>query len=164
MPFYNAVLVSMGTLLDSKPKPHQGHTITLGGVPGPGGVCSGGRGVCSGGCLLPGRRVPGQVLPRCGQTHECKHITLPQTSFAGGKNWSVLIMGLIFFDQMALKHEKSHNRYLCCISVHQNKYINTSINQRLCTEIETAFHPNLSVSNLSINSKQGLWTNMAIVR
>ena len=28
---------------------------------------------------------PGTRLP-CGQTHTCKHITLPQTSFAGGKN------------------------------------------------------------------------------
>ena len=28
--------------------------------------------------------VPGQVLPPCGQTHTCKLITLPQTSFAGG--------------------------------------------------------------------------------
>ena len=24
--------------------------------------------------------------PHCGQTHACKHITLPQTSFAGGNN------------------------------------------------------------------------------
>ena len=101
----------------------------------------------------PGGGVPGQVLPR-GQTHFCEHITLPQTSFGGSENRSVLIMGRIFFfDQIALKHEKSHNLYLCCISVHQNKYINTSINQRLCTEIETAFHPNLSVSNLPVNCK-----------
>ena len=58
-----------------------------------GGVCSGGSapggcllggcliGRCTwsqgGGCLLPG-------TPPCGQTHTCKHITLPQTSFAGG--------------------------------------------------------------------------------
>ena len=28
----------------------------------------------------PGTRHP----PPCGQTHTCKHITLPQTSFAGG--------------------------------------------------------------------------------
>ena len=28
---------------------------------------------------------PGAGTP-CGQTHACKHITLPQTSFAGGKN------------------------------------------------------------------------------
>ena len=39
--------------------------LLLGGVPGPGGV-------------------PGKVLPPCGQTHACKHITLPQTLFAGG--------------------------------------------------------------------------------
>ena len=30
----------------------------------------------------PGSRHP----PPCGQTHACKHITFPQTSFAGGKN------------------------------------------------------------------------------
>ena len=49
------------------------------GVPGPGGC------VCSEGVYL----VPGVYLvryPPCGQTHACKHITLPQTSFAGGKN------------------------------------------------------------------------------
>ena len=27
----------------------------------------------------------GTPPPPCGQTHTCKHITLPQTSFAGGK-------------------------------------------------------------------------------
>ena len=62
----------------------------LGGcVPGPVGVCSGGclllggctwswgRGVCSRGC---------QVLPPVNRmTNRCKNITLPQTSFAGGK-------------------------------------------------------------------------------
>ena len=31
-------------------------------------------------CTHPGSRPP----PHCGQTHSCKHITLPQTSFAGG--------------------------------------------------------------------------------
>ena len=31
------------------------------------------------------RHPPGAGTP-CGQTHTCKHITLPQTSFAGGKN------------------------------------------------------------------------------
>ena len=29
---------------------------------------------------------PGTMHPYCGQTHACKHITLPQTSFAGGEN------------------------------------------------------------------------------
>ena len=28
------------------------------------------------------------IAPPCGQTHTCKHITLPQTSFAGGSNES----------------------------------------------------------------------------
>ena len=32
-----------------------------------------------------GQDPPDQAPPR-GQTHTCKHITLPQTSFAGGKN------------------------------------------------------------------------------
>ena len=31
---------------------------------------------------------PGPGTP-CGQTHTCKHITLPQTSFAGGKNYNL---------------------------------------------------------------------------
>ena len=56
-----------------------GCTWFLGGVPGLEGVSA------PGGCLLPGG-VPGQVLPPCGQTHACKHITLPQTSFVGGSN------------------------------------------------------------------------------
>ena len=30
------------------------------------------------------RHPPGGGTPPCGQTHTCKHITLPQTSFAGG--------------------------------------------------------------------------------
>ena len=30
-----------------------------------------------------------QAPPPCGQTHTCKHITLPQTSFAGGKNTQI---------------------------------------------------------------------------
>ena len=29
---------------------------------------------------------PEPGTPPCGQTHACKHITLPQTSFAGGNN------------------------------------------------------------------------------
>ena len=60
-----------------------------------GGVCSRGclllGGVCSWGMLSAPRGVPGprgctwSGTPPCGQTHTCKHITLPQTSFAGGK-------------------------------------------------------------------------------
>ena len=34
---------------------------------------------------LPRSSPPGPGTPPCGQTHTCKHITLPQTSFAGGK-------------------------------------------------------------------------------
>ena len=45
----------------------EGVYLVTGGVPGPGG------------CTWSG-------TPPCGQTHACKHITLPQTSFAGGKN------------------------------------------------------------------------------
>ena len=30
--------------------------------------------------------TPWDQTPPCGQTHTCKHITLAQTSFAGGKN------------------------------------------------------------------------------
>ena len=47
------------------------------------------------GCLPPAavavggvstRHPPGSRHPQpCGQTHACRHITLPQTSFAGGK-------------------------------------------------------------------------------
>ena len=71
--------------------------LVRGGVPGPGG-CTWSRGVYwsqgvylvwrgvpgPGGCTSRG--VPGQVLPLppCGQTHACEHITLPETSFAGG--------------------------------------------------------------------------------
>ena len=61
------------------------------GMSAPGEVCSWGC-VCSqGGCLLPGG-IPGlgvylvRYSPCCGQTHACKHITLPQSSFAGGNN------------------------------------------------------------------------------
>ena len=50
-----------------------------GGVPGPGGC------LLPGVYLVPGGGVPGQVLSPCGQIHACKHITLPPTSFAGGK-------------------------------------------------------------------------------
>ena len=60
----------------------------------PGGFLLPGGGVCSWGVCAPGvylaQGVPGQVLPPCGQTHACKHITLPQTSFAGGNKMSVL--------------------------------------------------------------------------
>ena len=56
----------------------------LGGVPGPGG--------CTWlGCLLLGRCVPGHgggvrySPPVNRMTNRCKNITLPQTSFAGGK-------------------------------------------------------------------------------
>ena len=33
----------------------------------------------------PAIHAPRHACPPCGQTHSCKHITLPQTSFAGGK-------------------------------------------------------------------------------
>ena len=68
----------------------------LGGCTWSQGVCSGGVYLVPGGCLLlcvcswgmhlvPGG-VPGHELPPCGQTHACKHIKLPQTSFAGGND------------------------------------------------------------------------------
>ena len=78
--------------------------LVPGGVPGPGGVCSGGCTWSQGGYLVPwgvpGPKgvylvlggVPGSGgctwsgTPPCGQTDACKLITLPQTSFAGGKN------------------------------------------------------------------------------
>ena len=56
-----------------------GGCLLLGGVSVPrgGGVCSWG---------VPGPRgCTWSGTPPCGQTHACKHITLPQTSFAGGK-------------------------------------------------------------------------------
>ena len=34
---------------------------------------------------------PREQAPPCGQTHTCKHITLPQTSFVGGKKTSVCL-------------------------------------------------------------------------
>ena len=34
----------------------------------------------------PPDQAPPDQAPPCGQTHACKHITLPQTSFAGGNN------------------------------------------------------------------------------
>ena len=54
--------------------------VSGGGVSGPGGVSDPG-GVVSdpGGCTWSG-------TPPRGQTDACKLITLPQTSFAGGKN------------------------------------------------------------------------------
>ena len=41
----------------------------------------------------PGTRHPPDQAPPCGQTDTCKHITLPQTSFAGGNNkiWRTLV-------------------------------------------------------------------------
>ena len=68
-----------------------GGVCSSGGVPGPGRclLLGGGGDVCSGGCLLRGVSAPGGVpgqIPPCGQTHACKHITLPQTSFAGGND------------------------------------------------------------------------------
>ena len=48
----------------------QGVYLVLGGVPGLGGSAPGD--VCSRGCTWSG------TSPLCGQTHACKHITLPQ--------------------------------------------------------------------------------------
>ena len=82
--------------------------LVPGGVPGPGGVYTWSQGVVpgpggctwSGGVPCPGEGtwfwgvylvlggVPAQVLPHPvnRMTDRCKNITLPQTSFAGGKN------------------------------------------------------------------------------
>ena len=38
------------------------------------------------GAGTPQTRRPPRADPPCGQTHACKHITLPQTSFAGDNN------------------------------------------------------------------------------
>ena len=38
----------------------------------------------------PGPGTPRDQAPPCGQTHACKHITLPQTSFAGGNKVNLL--------------------------------------------------------------------------
>ena len=69
--------------------------LVLGGVPGPGGVPgSGGGCTWSRGCTWSGGvyLVPGVYLVRYSppvdrMTHAYENITLPQTSFAGGKNW-----------------------------------------------------------------------------
>ena len=45
------------------------------------GVC---LGVCPGGCAPPAHFMLGYTPP-CGQTDTYENITLPQTSFAGGK-------------------------------------------------------------------------------
>ena len=64
--------------------------LVLGGVPAPRG-CTWAGSVCShGGCTWSWGGVPGprgcQVLPLVNRmTNRCKNITLPQTSFAGGK-------------------------------------------------------------------------------
>ena len=39
---------------------------------------------------------PGPGTPSCGQTHTCKHITLPQTMFAGGNNAHQENLSLLF--------------------------------------------------------------------
>ena len=58
----------------------QGVYLVLVGMSAPGGV------LVWGVCLLQGG-IPGQVLPPPrGQTDACKLVTLPQISFAGGKN------------------------------------------------------------------------------
>ena len=48
----------------------------------------------------PRTRPPGPDLLRpgtpCGQTHTCKHITLPQTSFAGSNNRSTGLHCLLY--------------------------------------------------------------------
>ena len=38
----------------------------------------------------PPDQAPPDQAPPCGQTHDCKHITLPQTSFAGGNKVNLL--------------------------------------------------------------------------
>ena len=69
------------------------------GVHGPGGWVHGpGGGHGPGGCMVPGGcMAPGGGIPACTEvdpspvnrmTGRCKNITLPQTSFAGGKYWS----------------------------------------------------------------------------
>ena len=42
------------------------------------------------------RHPPEQAPLPCGQTHTCKHITLPQTSFAGGRNVTTLLTNNTF--------------------------------------------------------------------
>ena len=71
-----------------------GPGIPLGpGPPGPGGPVLGG-------CLVPGvgQAPPGSRHPLSGQTHTCKHITLPQTSFAGGNNLIIYCSASGLFD------------------------------------------------------------------
>ena len=85
-----------------------------GDVPGPGGVpgasgCTWSQGVyLAQGCtwfrgcalswgvyLVPGGGVPAQVLPPVNRmTNRCKNITLPQTSFAGGKKKRYILFTL----------------------------------------------------------------------
>ena len=67
--------------------PSQRGVSVPGGVPPSGGVLPAG-----GGCLLPrgspcqGGFLDGRSPPVNRMTNRCKNITLPQTSFAGGKN------------------------------------------------------------------------------
>ena len=67
-----------------------GCTWSGGGVPGPGGgvyLVQGGHGPGPGGLYLArGGTWSGTPPPVNRMTNRCKNITLPQTSFAGGKN------------------------------------------------------------------------------
>ena len=67
-------------------KPGGGVDPTLGGSASRGGLPGGlhPEGVCIGGSASRGSAQPPRFVYR--MTHRCKNITLPRTSFAGGKN------------------------------------------------------------------------------
>ena len=47
---------------------------------------------------LPGADTPRARHPPWGQTHACKHITLPQTSFAGGNEWLIAMVLILVLE------------------------------------------------------------------
>ena len=72
-----------------------GGCLLLGGVSAPGGVCSWGCLLGEGGCLplvsggggVVSQHAMEQTTPVNRMTDRCKNITLPQTSFVGGKTF-----------------------------------------------------------------------------
>ena len=116
------------------------------GVPGPGGctwslgvyLVGGGvylvRWVCtwSEGCTWSWGGVPAQVLPPVNRmTNRCKNITLPQTSFAGGKNNRHKLANRKFrrWLQHCLVKERSHAVFDHQVRLHRTLSIRYNVNK-----------------------------------
>ena len=77
------------------------------------------------GVLHPGGKLGRPLPPMNRMTYKCKNITLPQTSFAGGKNWLSLSVGESLQNRRKQNGRKGQSRRRRCTFISELWHLRT---------------------------------------